>query len=141
MRYCFALTGCTGAIDQKTDITPVGPANDTGPVLSVNTTFKRGKDAQWQARVSWKPKSGKPMYQEQQYILRSLEYSEYKKNCLSGAYAGGGVHWVHVHPPPSPGKNVPLRNVRKRRESSPQICLQKRMCTFRSDTTKLKRKS
>ena len=104
MRYCFALTGCTGAIDQKTDITPVEPANDTGPVLSVNTTFKRGKDAQWQARVSWKPKSGKPMYQEQQYILRSLEYSEYKMICLSGAYAGGGVHWVHVHPPPHLGK-------------------------------------
>ena len=51
---------------------------------------------------------------------------------------GGGVHWVHVHPPP--GKKVPLRNVQKRRESSAQICRQKKMCTFRSDTTKLKRK-
>ena len=36
-----------------------------------------------------------------------------------------------------PGKNVPLRNVQKRRESSALICRQKRMCTFRSDTTKL----
>ena len=48
---------------------------------------------------------------------------------------------MHVHPPPPPGKKVPLRNVQKRRESSAQICRQKRMCTFRSDTTKLKRKS
>ena len=37
----------------------------------------------------------------------------------AGAYAGGGVHWVHVHPPlPPPGKKVPLRNVQKMRESS-----------------------
>ena len=56
----------------------------------------------------------------------------------SFAYAGG-VHWVHVYPPP-PGKEVPLRNVQKRRESSAQICRQKRMCTFHSDTAKLKRK-
>ena len=140
MRYCLALTGCRGAIDQKTDVTPVGPANDTGPVLSVNTTFKRGKGSQWQARVSWKHKSGKPMYQEQQYILRSLEYSEYKMICLSGAYTGGCTGCTCT-PPPPPGKNVPIRNIQKRRGSSPQICRQKRMCTFRSDTTKLKRKS
>ena len=43
-------------------------------------------------------------------------------------------------PPPPPGKNVPLRNVQKRRESSAKICRQKRMCTFRLDTRKLKRK-
>ena len=61
-------------------------------------------------------------------------------NSSPGACAGGGgVHWVHVQPPP--GKKVPLRNVQKRRESSAQICRQKRVYTFRSDTTKLKRKS
>ena len=43
-------------------------------------------------------------------------------------------------PPPPTWKNVPLRNVQKRRESSVQICRQKRICTFRSDKTKLKRK-
>ena len=51
---------------------------------------------------------------------------------LSGAYAGGGGGCT--------GEKVPLRNVQKRRESSAQICRQKRMCTFRSDTIKLKRK-
>ena len=29
-------------------------------------------------------------------------------------------------PPPPPGKNVPLRNVQKKRESSAQICRQKK---------------
>ena len=53
---------------------------------------------------------------------------------------GGGCTGCTCTPPP-PGKKVPLRNVQKRRESSAQICRQKRMCTFRSDTTKLKRKS
>ena len=43
-----------------------------------------------------------------------------------GAYAGGGVHWVHVHPPP-PEKKVPLRNVEKGKESSAQICRRKIM--------------
>ena len=38
----------------------------------------------------------------------------------------GEVHWVHVHPPPPPGKKVPLRNVQKRRESSAQIYRQKK---------------
>ena len=31
-------------------------------------------------------------------------------------------------------QKVPLRNVQKRRESSVQICRQKRMCTFHSET-------
>ena len=53
---------------------------------------------------------------------------------------GGGALGARA-PPLSPGKKVPLRNVQKRRESSAEICRQKRMCTFRSDTTKLKRKS
>ena len=43
-------------------------------------------------------------------------------------------------PSPPPGKKVPLRNVQKRRKSFPKIYRQKRMRTFRSDATKLKRK-
>ena len=127
MRYCLALTGCRGAIDQKTDVTPVGPANDTGPVLSVNTTFKRGKGSQWQARVSWKHKSGKPMYQEQQYILRSLEYSEYKMICLSGAYTGGCTGCTCTPPPPHLGKTFRLE-ISKRGEEVPPRYVGKKEC-------------
>ena len=43
-------------------------------------------------------------------------------------------------PPPQTWKKAPLRNVQRRRESSAQICRQKRKCAFRSNTTKLKRK-
>ena len=75
------------------------------------------------------------------WIHRYLLSYYFKLLSFAGAYAGEGVHWVDVHPPPPPpGKKVPLRNVQKRRESSAQICRQKWMCTFRSDTTKLKRK-
>ena len=56
-----------------------------------------------------------------------------------GAYAGGSTGCTCTLPPPT-WEKVPLRNVQKRRESSTQICRQKRMCTFRSDTTKSKRK-
>ena len=52
----------------------------------------------------------------------------------------GGCTGCTCTPPPPPGKKVPLTNVQKRRESSAQICRPKRMCAFRSDTTKLKRK-
>ena len=49
----------------------------------------------------------------------------------SGEHFGSwGVHAHTMHPPP--GKNIPLRNVQKRREISTQIYRQKRMCTYRS---------
>ena len=51
-----------------------------------------------------------------------------------------GCTCIFPPPPPPPGKKVPFRNVQKRRESSVRLCRQKRMCTFRSDTTKLQRK-
>ena len=59
---------------------------------------------------------------------------------IAGAYVWGGSLGARAPPPPPPGKKVPLRNVQKRKESSAQISQQKRMCTFRSDTTKLKQK-
>ena len=58
-------------------------------------------------------------------------------NVTGQARTQGGA--LGARAPPT-WKNVPVRNVQKRRESSAQICEQKRMCTFRSDTTKLKRK-
>ena len=51
----------------------------------------------------------------------------------------GGAVGERALPPPT-WKKVPLRNVQKRRESSAQMCRQKRMCMFRAGTTKLKRK-
>ena len=46
------------------------------------------------------------------------------KIVFTGAYVGGGgLQWVHVHPPtpqPPPEKKVPLRNVQKRKERSAQ---------------------
>ena len=41
---------------------------------------------------------------------------------------------------PHTWKKSSAQKCQKRRESSAQICRQKRMCTFRSDTTKLKQK-
>ena len=58
------------------------------------------------------------------------------KSTKPGAYAGGDALGARASPP---WENVPLRNVQKKMESSAQICRQKRMCTFGSDTTKLKR--
>ena len=58
----------------------------------------------------------------------------------TGAHAEWGGGALGARAPPPPGKKVPLRNVQKRRENCVQICRQKRMCTFHSDTTKLKRK-
>ena len=52
----------------------------------------------------------------------------------------GGARGARAPPPPPPGNKVPLRNVQKRRESSAQICRQKGMYTFRSDTTNFKTK-
>lgn len=69
---------CRAAISQLTDITSTGPDNDTGPVLSVDTAFKGGKDMQWQATVSWRHNSVQTMENITGYMVlwNSDTYSE-----------------------------------------------------------------
>ena len=63
-----------------------------------------------------------------------------EKALYTGAYAGGGALGARAPPHPPPGKKVPLRNVQKRRESSAQICRQKRMhILLRCDKIKTKK--
>lgn len=59
---------CRAAIGQATDMS-TGSGNDTGPVLSVSTTFKGSKDVPWQATVSWKHKAGQTMENVTGYMV------------------------------------------------------------------------
>ena len=89
----------------------------------------------WHFKSECTEESSKPWPQ----LAQNLTYPHFQFiRRFSGAYAGGGCTGHTCTPPP--GKKVPLRNVQKRRESSAQLCWPKRMCTFRSDTTKLNRK-
>ena len=83
----------------------------------------------------WRDFSGKYEYNQlckRENILRNIQARTQGEGAL-GARA--------PPPPPNLGKKFRLEmSKRGKPESSAQICRQKRMCTFRSDSTKLQRK-
>ena len=44
---------------------------------------------------------------------------------IPGAYAGGGVHWVHVHPPPTWEKSSPQKCPKEEIAFRPDISAKK----------------
>ena len=66
--------------------------------------------------------------------------SQEVESIMSGAYAGGvGALGARAPPPPTWKKSSAQKSPKEERKFRPDK-LAKRMCTFRSDTTKLKRK-